>query len=120
MLASGPAWIPALDLYETNDDFVLEVNLGGIAPEEVHVQVEGRLLRFWGERPDASGSGVRCYHAMEIERGSFDRTIEFPVLVDPHTTKVVFRDGLLVLHIKKIEGGGLHGCFSADSMEGLE
>jgi HSP20 family protein len=120
MLVSGPAWIPPVDLYETNTEFVMEVSLGGIAPEEVHVEVEGRRVRIWGERLGGSGEGVRCYHAMEIERGTFDRTIDLTMPVDARTAKATFRDGLLELHITKLEGGGFHGCFSADSMEGLE
>ena len=120
VLTAGTGWIPPVDLYETAGEFVLEVNLGGIAPEQVHLTFEGNLLHIAGQRDELGEPGVRCYHVMEIERGAFARTLELPAAVDPQSAQAVFHDGLLVLHVKKKESGQIHGCFSADSMEGFE
>ncbi|HEY3294571.1 MAG TPA: Hsp20/alpha crystallin family protein [bacterium] len=120
VLTAGTGWFPPVDLYETPTEFVLEVNLAGIAPEQVRLSFEGSLLHITGQRDELGEPGVRCYHIMEIERGAFARTLELPSAVDGTTARAVFHDGLLLVHVQKKEGGQIHGCFSADSMEGLE
>jgi len=120
VLTAGTGWIPPVDLYETPSEFVLEVNLGGIAPENVQVTFEGKLLHIVGQREESGEPGVRCYHVMEIERGTFARTLELPAGVDPQTAHADFHSGFLTLHVAKKETGQIHGCFSSDSMEGLE
>ncbi len=120
VLTTGTGWIPPVDLYETAGEFVLEVNLGGIGPEQVRLAFEGNLLHITGQRDELGEPGVRCYHVMEIERGGFARTLELPAAIDADTAHATFHDGFLVLHVKKKESGQIHGCFSAESMEGLE
>jgi HSP20 family molecular chaperone IbpA len=120
VFSAGTGWIPPVDLYETPTEFVLEVNLGGIAPDNVQVTFEGKLLHIIGQREENGDPGVRCYHVMEIERGPFARTLELPTGVDPQTAQAEFHDGFLILHVTKKETGQIHGCFSSDSMEGLE
>jgi HSP20 family protein len=120
VLPAGTGWIPAVDLYETPTDLVLEVNLGGVGVDQVQITFEGTLLHIIGQRDEHGEPGVRCYHVMEIERGAFARTLELPAAVDPQSAHADFHDGFLILHVTKKESGQIHGCFSADSMEGLE
>jgi HSP20 family molecular chaperone IbpA len=118
--AAGSGWAPPVDVYETAQDYVVEANLGGIDPEHVHVETEGSTIRLTGERLENGHTGVRCYHVLEIERGSFEREIELPTAVDMAKAEAIFHHGLLVLRIPKRDSRFIHGCFSADSMEGLE
>ncbi|MBU0508021.1 Hsp20/alpha crystallin family protein [bacterium] len=120
VIAAGATWSPPMDLYETLDECVIEVNLGGIPPEQVRIHFDGCFVQISGQRPEHRESGVRCYHVIEIERGAFGRTVELPAEVDPGTSQATFRDGMLVIRVTKREGGTLPGCFPADSMEGLE
>jgi HSP20 family molecular chaperone IbpA len=118
--ASGVGWAPTIDVYETSDEYVVEANLGGVEPELVHVEFQGTTLRIYGDRPERGKPGMRCYHVLEIERGNFERLIEFEEAVDPNSAKAVFHHGLLLLHIAKRRSGYVQGCSSANSMEGLE
>ena len=120
VLTAGSGWAPPVDLYETPTEFVLEANLGGISHQQVQVTFEGNQCRIAGQREERGEPGVRCYHVMEIERGNFSRTLELPVPVDADTARADYQDGYLVLRVKKKAGGEIHGCFSADSMEGFE
>jgi HSP20 family molecular chaperone IbpA len=118
--ATGIGWVPALDLFETADEYIIEVTLAGIRLEQIRIDFESNQLRISGERSDLDPPGVRCYHVMEIERGPFERALEFPTAVDPDSARAVLEDGMLTLHVTKLQGGQIHGCFPADSMEGLE
>lgn len=118
--ATGAGWAPPVDVYETPEEYVLEANLGGIEPEQVRIEIEGSTLRLTGERLERGQAGMRCYHVLEIERGNFEREIELPTAVDVSKVDAVFHHGLLVLRVPKRESRFVHGCYSADSMEGLE
>jgi HSP20 family molecular chaperone IbpA len=120
VLPPGSGWAPPMDLYETEDEVVLEVNLSGIDPDEVQVRFESNRLIISGQRNESRETSMRCYHVMEIERGSFARTIELPSPVDARTTRAVSEHGLLIVRVAKQPGGQTHGCYPADSMEGFE
>jgi HSP20 family protein len=119
-LATGAGWVPPVDVFETDEEFVLEVNLAGIEPEQVHVEFRGTTIMLSGERLEHDASALRCYHVIEIERGPFTRAVELPVPVDPATARAESGHGMLVLRVGKIKEGHAHGCSRADSMEGLE
>jgi HSP20 family protein len=118
--SAGAGWAPPVDVYESTQDYVVEANLAGIEPEQVHVEIEGSVIRLTGERLEGGQAGMRCYHVLEIERGNFEREIELPTAVDVAKAEAVFHHGLLILRIPKRDSRFIHGCFSADSMEGLE
>jgi len=120
LAAAGPAWSPAIDLYETLDECVVEMNLGGVPPDQIHIQCDHHAIHFFGSRPEHRASGIRCYHVIEIERGDFTRSVDLPSPVDPATIRVTVYDGMIEVRVAKREGGSLPGCFPADSMEGLE
>lgn len=119
-LAAGSGWAPQADLFETDGEFVLEINLAGIDPNDVHVEIRGNAVVISGERLEQDSLVLRCYHVMEIERGPFSRALELPVAVDPSSARAESRHGFLVVRISKRHDADIHGCYSADSMEGLE
>ncbi len=118
--APGAGWTPPVDVYETLEECVIEVNLGGISIENIRIDIDSHSIRLTGQRPDPQQTGIRCYHLVEIERGGFERVLELPSEVDPNTVQATQKDGLLVIRVSKRRGGSLPGCFPADSMEGFE
>jgi len=113
-------WTPLADLYETAEEYVLEVNLAGVDPDVVQVHIQNNAVHISGERVEHGESATRCYHVMEIERGGFIRIVELPTPVDPHTANATTHHGMLVIRVNKSRDGLIHGCDSANSMEGLE
>jgi HSP20 family protein len=118
--AAGTGWVPPLDVYETNDAYVIEVNLGGVEPDEVQLEFHDHVLHISGTRSEQGEPGMRCYHILEIERGNFARTLELPTTVEPRTVEAEFHHGLIVITVAKRKSGYIHGCDSAGSLEGLE
>jgi HSP20 family molecular chaperone IbpA len=118
--AAGRGWVPPVDLYETETELILDVNLSGVDPEQVQIHVDGERLRLRGQRPEQNEPAVLGYHIMELERGVFERTIELPVAVESASARAVSEHGLLTIRMTKARGGFTHGIYPADSMEGFE
>ena len=104
-LASGSmSWTPPVDLYETAEELVLEVDLAGIEPDNVQIQVSEKLVSLQGTREETQETAIRCYEIMEIERGTFERAVELPGPVDTDSARATYHDGVLVLRMRKISG----------------
>jgi HSP20 family protein len=114
-----PHWIPPVDLYETETEVVLEVDLGGVSSNEVQVQFSGQCVTLTGSRRDRAESSATAFHVVEIERGEFSRDIELPAPVEPNSVRASYSDGLLVLRARKGRGT-MRGCHRAHDREGLE
>jgi HSP20 family protein len=114
-----PHWIPAIDMYETEDEVVLEVDLAGVPGEDMQVQFTARSVQLSGLRRERAEASVQIFHVMEIERGQFTRTIELPALIEPDTVRASYSDGLLVLRVCK-RHASLRGCRKARNREGLD
>lgn len=95
-------WTPAADVLETARDYVLTVELPGVARENVAVEVKHRTLWIYGERRFAKlreDDGV--YHALERSYGPFARRFVLPKGVDRAAVKAVFKEGLLEITVPK-------------------
>ena len=97
------SWTPPIDLYETQKEIVLEVDLAGVKPENIQFHLSGQILKLVGIREDTSGIGTRCYEIMEIERGSFERIVELPKKVAEEKISAEYHDGVLVLRMMKLD-----------------
>jgi HSP20 family protein len=94
-------WVPAMDLVETADHFVLEADLPGLTEQEVSIEVEDQTLTISGERRsehEAAGTGLR-----RVERafGRFERSLTLPKGVDPAAVEAAFAHGVLEVRIPK-------------------
>src|SRR3990172_4893956 len=79
----APVIEPSVDVYETEDEVVVVVEIAGIADEEVAVEVDGRTLNVWGERRPSGRQPRRLYSQMEICHGPFQRELLLPAEVSP-------------------------------------
>ncbi|MBW2423514.1 MAG: Hsp20/alpha crystallin family protein [Deltaproteobacteria bacterium] len=93
---------PPVNLYETEDGFVLTAELPGFAPEDVHVSLEGSTVTVSGERkPENDGLEGASVHRRERPCGSFRRAFELPGEIDGESVEAVYRHGVLMLRIPK-------------------
>jgi HSP20 family protein len=97
----GGAWTPAADVWETADTFVALVELPGVAPDDVVVEIDGRELRLRGERREG-GPRPQRFERMERMSGAFSRVVRVGEDLDPDRVSAVFRDGLLRLEVAKL------------------
>jgi HSP20 family protein len=93
-------WDPALDLTETAEALVVEVEVPGIDPTDVHLVLRGELLMVTGEKRGHTPYDER-HHRMERAYGRFARAVPLPLPVDGSRVSVVFTNGLLTVTLPK-------------------
>ena len=92
-------WLPPADLYRTPDGWLLKLEMAGVAPDTIAVQVCGRSITIRGERRDGLRiQGHTCY-SMEIAYCAFKRTLELPIDLDRATVNSEYDLGMLVVTI---------------------
>jgi len=97
----GPAgWVPAVDLHETADDYVVTAELPGLARDDIEIELHDGRLTVSGVRRERD---VPCeqYHRVERGHGSFTRTFQLPIPVDADRVAADLRDGVLTITCPK-------------------
>lgn len=101
--AGEGAFVPAVDIYETAEEVVLNVHLPGISREDLRLELVGDTLHLTGEtKPAVPEKEVRVHRA-EGAYGRFDLRYEMPVEVKPEECKAVYRNGMLEIRLPKSE-----------------
>ncbi len=101
--SSAPAqWNPAADLYETQDEVVVILEVSGVDPDSLEVTLEGPVLRVEGRRggPTPRKDCVALLQ-MEIEYGPFDRLFTVPDNLDGDMARAHLDNGFLEIHVPK-------------------
>ena len=93
-------WYPAADVYKTGEGWVVKLELAGVSPDELTVEIAGDTLRVSGTRRDEALTETVSYHQLEITYSRFEKTIRFPCPVEGAAVERRYRDGLLILHIR--------------------
>jgi HSP20 family protein len=96
-------WLPAMDLVETEDHFVLRADLPGLAEGDVNIEVEDRVLTVSGERKAEHEVSKEGYHRVERAFGAFSRSLTLPKGVDADAVAAKFDRGVLEIRIPKPE-----------------
>ena len=96
-------WIPAMDLVETDDHFVLKADLPGLNEGDVSIEVEDKVLTVSGERKSEHEDKREGYYRVERSFGSFRRTLTLPEGVDPEAVSATCDKGVLEVRIPKPE-----------------
>jgi HSP20 family protein len=94
-------WSPQMDVLETPEAFMIIAEVSGLKKDEIHVTVKRNLVFLTGKRQRPDLTNVVRYLQMEIEYGSFERSIELPVLVDESRIEAQYKDGLLTVVLPK-------------------
>ena len=97
------AWIPAIDLEETDDAYIVKAELPGMKKEDIKLSISENALTISGERKMEREDKGKTYHRVEMAYGKFLRTIQFPGEVDPDKAKATYKDGILTITIPKSE-----------------
>jgi HSP20 family protein len=98
---SSQRWLPAMDLVETAEDYVLRADLPGLKLDDVKLEIEDTVLTVSGERKHASETDGGGYHRLERSFGSFSRAVTLPKGVDADAVTASFADGVLEVRIPK-------------------
>jgi HSP20 family protein len=102
---SGKLWYPAADVYDAPDGWIVKVELAGVSPEDLEIEIHGDTLYIAGIRRDktcrGSGGGSISYRQMEITYSRFEKTLQFPDLIEGAKLEHDYTDGLLFIYLKK-------------------
>jgi HSP20 family protein len=96
-------WLPAMDLVETDDEFVLRADLPGLSQEDVNVELEDNVLTISGERKSAHEARKEGFYRIERAYGRFSRSLTLPEGVDGENISADFDRGVLEVRIPKPE-----------------
>ena len=96
-------WMPAMDLLETADHFVLRADLPGMGEEDVNIELEDSTLTISGERKSEHDSSGEGYYRVERSSGAFHRSLTLPKGVDAEAVTASFDRGVLEVRIPKPE-----------------
>ncbi len=99
--AGGTAWLPSVDVSETEEDVIVRAEIPGIPPKEVEVAVIGDTLHLRGEKRAEKEQQDKNWHRVERRYGAFDRTIQLPCEVDSEKARAEASDGVLTITVGK-------------------
>jgi len=101
LMPSKGVWHPPMDVFESESEYVVIMEVAGIRVEDVHVSYESGVLTIKGVRRDIDYGVKRHYHIMEIDFGSFERKIKLPGDVDRDKVNALYKDGFLEIRLEK-------------------
>ena len=99
----GGSTVPAIDLYQTDEEVVVKAALPGLKADDVQITVTNDLLTLRGEFKWENGHKNATYHIREQRYGSFERSVSLPVDVQTDMAKADFQNGILTITLPKAE-----------------
>lgn len=96
-------WMPSLDMTETDGAVEVRMDVPGVKPEDIEVQLSGNMLTINGKRSEEKEEKGKTFHRMERSYGSFTRTVTIPCEVKDEKVDAQVRDGVLTIHLLKSE-----------------
>jgi HSP20 family protein len=101
---SRSAWVPAVDIYETDaHEVVLKAELPEMKREDISVTFENGVLTLKGERKFEQEASKENYHRVERRHGTFSRSFTLPNTVDPSRISAAYKDGILTVKLPQRE-----------------
>ena len=101
-MASG-GWTPSVDIYESEEEVVLEAELPGMKREDFEVSIENNVVTLKGSRTFEKKDEDDNYHRVERSYGTFTRSFSLPRSVSAENTKADFTNGVLRVSLPKRE-----------------
>lgn len=100
---STTAWNPAVDIFENDNDIVIQAELPGLKAKDIELRIENNVLLLKGERRFEKETKEENYHRVEREYGAFSRAFSLPVAVDGERVTAEYKDGVLKIVLPKKE-----------------
>jgi HSP20 family protein len=95
------SWRPLTDFYETDNEYVLLMELAQIKPDEVSIRFQDGVLTVRGARKAVPQAERRRYHKMEINYGPFEQKVAIADDIDMERLAASYQDGFLEIKLPK-------------------
>jgi len=99
----GRDWIPAVDVAENNDSYIIKAELPGMSKDDVKITLENNVLTIRGEKKNESEKKENNYHRVERSYGMFERSFTIPGSIKTNDIDAQYKDGVLTLTLPKAE-----------------
>jgi HSP20 family protein len=96
-------WTPPVDIQETAKEYVVKADLPDVKKEDVKVEINEDVLTVEGERKEEKEEEDKRFHRTERTYGRFVRRFALPTHVDGTGVKAEFKDGVLNVHLPKVQ-----------------
>lgn len=100
------SWVPPLDIYETDDRYVITAELAGMSTGDLDIVVEDNVLTLRGDRSFYGGVPEESFHRIERRFGPFQRRIALPQGSDQAAIEATMADGVLTIEVAKVRPAG--------------
>jgi HSP20 family protein len=94
-------WAPAVDIQETDKEYVVKADLPDVKKEDMKVEVDKGVMTVEGERKREKEEKGKTFHRIERSYGKFVRRFALPTEVDAAHVEAVFKEGVLTVHLPK-------------------
>ena len=95
--------VPAVDMYQTDNEVVVKAAMPGIKADEVQINVTGEVLTIKGELKQKEEVKEKAYHLREQRWGAFERSIVLPTEVVADKARADFENGIITITLPKAE-----------------
>lgn len=99
----APGQVPAVDVYETDRELVVELDVPGFEEKDLALEVTDHTLTVKGERVQEAEDAERSFHLHERLEKHFERSFTLPIDVDLDKMKATFDVGVLEVRVPKME-----------------
>jgi HSP20 family protein len=100
---TNQAWVPALDVWETESEIVYALDLPGVPEDKISVELDDGALTINAERERTEEESDERFYRFERRFGTFSRTFGVPQGVTESDVSAAYRDGVLEVHVRKPE-----------------
>jgi HSP20 family protein len=94
---------PTVDIFEDGDDIVVKSELPGMTKDDIEVNITENTITISGEKKSEEKIEKKNYYRLERSYGSFCRSFDLPVKIQPDKAKASFKDGVLEVRLPKSE-----------------
>jgi HSP20 family protein len=99
----GSYWTPAVDIAEQENEYIVKMELAGVAKDDVKINLESNILTIKGEKKQEKEEKNKNFHRVERTYGSFQRSFTLPTTVKSEKIDAEFKDGVLSITLPKLE-----------------
>lgn len=98
----GQSWSPQIDVYETQEAFIIMAEMTGLKPDEIEIVVDRNHIKISGCRPQPLIAPPLRVHQMEIDYGNFERAFRLPSPINPEAANATTEEGLLKIILPRV------------------
>jgi HSP20 family protein len=100
---AGSSWRPHVDVVETANEVRVDVDVPGVSPESLDINLTGNMLTVAGEKSTVKDAEHQTVHVRERAGGTFSHSIPLPVPVNPEEVAASTKNGVLEIRLNKAE-----------------